>query len=140
MSSVTFVTEWFWDCCYFCGINDKEHGFWKFEKLKDIEIMGLLSIFGIGGKSENIKEFLDKGAVIIDVRTTGEYKEGHIKGSKNIPLDTIFSKAAEIKKLNKPIIVCCRSGMRSGQAAAILKNSGIEVMNGGSWQSLANKL
>lgn len=102
--------------------------------------MGLLSIFGIGGKSENIKEFLDKGAVIIDVRTTGEYKEGHIKGSKNIPLDTIFSKAAEIKKLNKPIIVCCRSGMRSGQAAAILKNSGIEVMNGGSWQSLANKL
>lgn len=102
--------------------------------------MGLLSIFGIGGKSENIKEFLDKGAVIIDVRTTGEYKEGHIKGSKNIPLDTIFSKAAEIKKLNKPVIVCCRSGMRSGQAAAILKNSGVEVMNGGSWQSLANKL
>lgn len=102
--------------------------------------MGFLSMLGIGGKSESVKEFIDKGAVIIDVRTEGEYREGHIKGSKNIPLDTIFSKAAEIKKLNKPVIVCCRSGMRSGQAASILKNSGVEVMNGGGWESLENKL
>lgn len=102
--------------------------------------MGLLSMLGIGGKSESVKEFMDKGAVIIDVRTQGEFREGHIKGSKNIPLDTIFSKVAEIKKLNKPVIVCCRSGMRSGQAASILKNSGVEVMNGGGWESLVNKI
>lgn len=102
--------------------------------------MGLLSMFGIGGKTESAKEFMEKGAVIIDVRTVGEFKEGHIKNSKNIPLDTIFSKANEIKKLNKPVIVCCRSGMRSAQAASILKNSGIEVMNGGGWQSLESKL
>jgi rhodanese-related sulfurtransferase len=102
--------------------------------------MGLLSMLGIGGKSESVKEFMDKGAVIIDVRTVGEYREGHIKGSKNIPLDTIFSKTAEIKKLNKPVIVCCRSGMRSGQAASILKNSGVEVMNGGGWESLESRL
>lgn len=102
--------------------------------------MGLLSMLGIGGKSESVKEFMDKGAVIIDVRTVGEYKEGHIKGSKNIPLDTIFSKTEEIKNLNKPVIVCCRSGMRSGQAASILKNSGVEVMNGGGWESLESRL
>ena len=102
--------------------------------------MGLLSMLGLGGKTESVQEFMDKGAVIIDVRTVGEYREGHIKGSKNIPLDTIFSKVNEIKRMEKPVIVCCRSGMRSGQAASILKNSGIEVMNGGGWQSLESKL
>jgi phage shock protein E len=102
--------------------------------------MGLLSMLGIGGKSESVKEYMDKGAVIIDVRTVGEFREGHIKNSKNIPLDNIFSKVNEIKRLEKPVIVCCRSGMRSAQAASILKNSGIDVMNGGGWQSLESKL
>ncbi|GAA4063528.1 rhodanese-like domain-containing protein [Flavobacterium cheonanense] len=102
--------------------------------------MGLLSMLGLGGKSESVKEYMDKGAVIIDVRTVGEFREGHIKNSKNIPLDNIFSKVNEIKRLEKPVIVCCRSGMRSAQAASILKNNGIDVMNGGGWQSLENKL
>lgn len=102
--------------------------------------MGLLSMLGIGGKSESVKEYMDKGAVIIDVRTVGEFQSGHIKGSKNIPLDNIFSKVNEIKRMGKPVIVCCRSGMRSAQAASILKNSGIDVMNGGGWQSLESKL
>ena len=102
--------------------------------------MGLLSMLGLGGKSESVKEYMDKGAVIIDVRTVGEFREGHIKNSKNIPLGNIFSKVNEIKRLEKPVIVCCRSGMRSAQAASILKNSGIDVMNGGGWQSLENKL
>ena len=102
--------------------------------------MGLLSMLGIGGKSESVKEYMDKGAVIIDVRTVGEFREGHIKNSRNIPLDNIFSKVNEIKRLEKPVIVCCRSGMRSAQAASILKNSGIDVMNGGGWQSLESKL
>ena len=102
--------------------------------------MGLLSMLGFGGKSESVQEFVEKGAVVLDVRTVGEFQGGHIKGSKNIPLDAIFSKVNEIKKWNKPVIVCCRSGMRSSQAASILKNSGIEVMNGGAWQSLESKL
>ncbi len=102
--------------------------------------MGLLSMFGFGDKSESIKGFMDKGAVIIDVRTAGEFKEGHIKGSKNIPLDMITSKVQEIKKMNKPVIACCRSGMRSGQATSILKQNGIEVINGGGWESLERKL
>ena len=97
-------------------------------------------MLGLGGKSESVKDFMDKGAVIIDVRTVGEFREGHIKNSKNIPLDTVFSKVNEIKKLNKPVIVCCRSGMRSSQAASILKNSGLEVRTGGGWQNLESKL
>lgn len=102
--------------------------------------MGLLSMFGFGGKSESVSDFMERGAVIIDVRTVGEFRDGHIKGSKNIPLDTISSKINEIKNLNKPVIVCCRSGMRSGQANSILKSNGIESMNGGGYMSLESKL
>ena len=97
-------------------------------------------MLGLSGKSETIKEFIDKGAVIIDVRTPGEFQGGHIKGSKNIPLNTIGNQIDSIKKLNKPVIACCASGMRSAQATSILKNNRIEAMNGGGWSSLQNKL
>lgn len=102
--------------------------------------MGLLSMLGLGGKSESIKEFIDNGAVIIDVRTQGEFQGGHIKGSKNIPLNTIENQIESIKKMNKPVIACCASGMRSAQAASILKSNGIDAMNGGGWSSLEKKL
>ena len=102
--------------------------------------MGLLSMLGLGSKSESIKAFADKGALIIDVRTPGEFQGGHIKSSKNIPLNTIGNQIDTIKKTNKPVIVCCASGMRSAQAASTLKSKGIDVINGGGWQSLASKL
>jgi phage shock protein E len=93
-----------------------------------------------GGTSVNYKELVANGAVIVDVRSPGEYKAGHITGSKNFPLDNIQSKVAELKKLNKPVITVCRSGARSGMAKDILKSSGIEVYNGGPWMSLKSKL
>lgn len=102
--------------------------------------MGLLDFLGLGNKTADIQEFIEKQAVIIDVRTTGEFAAGHIKGSKNIPLDKIQSKLQEIKKLNKPIIACCRSGARSGQATSFLKQNGIECINGGGWDSLEKQL
>ncbi|WP_162127276.1 rhodanese-like domain-containing protein [Flavobacterium phycosphaerae] len=102
--------------------------------------MGLFSFLGLGNKGKDIKEFVSRNAVIIDVRTIGEFQSGHIKDSKNIPLDTVSRKITEIKNWNKPVIVCCRSGMRSAQAASLLKSNGIEVLNGGGWQSLESKL
>ncbi|MDI9309642.1 MAG: rhodanese-like domain-containing protein [Limnohabitans sp.] len=102
--------------------------------------MGLLDLLGLGSKTGEIKNFIERGAVIIDVRTTGEYASGHIKGSKNIPLDQIQGKVHEIKKLNKPIIACCRSGARSGQATSFLKQNGIECINGGGWDGLQRQL
>lgn len=75
-------------------------------------------------------------AKIVDVRTPAEYKSGHIKGSINIPLNTL---PASIKKLKstEPIVLCCASGMRSGQAANMLKTQGFtQVYNGGGWHSL----
>ena len=93
-----------------------------------------------GGTTINYKELVSNGAIIVDVRTSGEFKAGHIPGSKNFPLDNIRTKVADLKKLNKPVITVCRSGARSGMAKGILKSAGIEVYNGGAWTSLKSKI
>lgn len=98
----------------------------------------LKKVFGI--TSVNYKELASNGAVIVDVRTVAEYKSGHIPGSRNYPLDSIRSKVAELKKLNKPVITVCRSGARSGMAKNILKSAGIEAYNGGPWNLLKNRI
>lgn len=96
--------------------------------------MGILqTLFGIGSGNDQIKDFLAQGAAIIDVRTPGEFSAGHVPGSKNIPLQQVSERVKEIRKLNKPVILCCASGMRSGQATQILKREGITCMNGGGW-------
>lgn len=93
-----------------------------------------------GGTPVDYKELIHKGAVIVDVRTPGEFKSGHINGSKNYPLDTIRGKVNDLKKLNKPVITVCLSGGRSSMAKNILKAAGIEVYNGGPWTSLRGKI
>lgn len=101
--------------------------------------MGLFD-FLLGNKSKKIEDFNSRGAIIVDVRSKGEYDSGAIPGSKNIPLQNISSKINEIKKWDKPVITCCASGMRSASAAGILKSNGVEAMNGGGWFSLNQKL
>lgn len=99
----------------------------------------LKKLFGIG-PSVDLKGIYQSGGQIIDVRTKGEYASGHIKGSVNIPLDSLKSNLNKINK-NKPVITCCASGMRSASAKSILSSSGFtEVYNGGGWMSLKNKL
>ena len=102
--------------------------------------MGILDMLGFGNKTNEIAEYTQKGAVIIDVRTYEEFASGHIKGSKNIALQVINGNIETIKKWDKPIIACCRSGMRSAQATSILKQNGIDCINGGGWNSLESKL
>jgi rhodanese-related sulfurtransferase len=92
------------------------------------------------GNSTDYKGLVNAGAIIVDVRSPMEYKEGHIAGSKNFPLDSIRSHISELKKTGKPVITVCRSGARSGMAKGILQSSGIEVYNGGPWTSLKKKI
>lgn len=92
------------------------------------------------GTPIDYKLLVAAGAIIVDVRTPGEYRGSHIQGSINIPLDQINTKIAELKKKNKPVITCCRSGNRSGMAMGVLKSAGIECYNGGSWNSLEKKI
>ena len=87
--------------------------------------MGILD-FLFGNKSEKIKDFKDRGAVILDVRTKNEYDQGAIPGSKHIPLQQVQSHINKIKAWNKPVITCCASGVRSGSAAALVPNGGLE--------------
>ena len=100
-----------------------------------------MGLFGklFGGPSVDLKELVKQGAQIIDVRTPGEFQGGHIKGSVNIPLQTLDKNMGKIRK-DKPVITCCASGMRSGSAKSILKSKGYEVHNGGGWMSLQSKL
>jgi|TARA_B110000902_G_scaffold161081_1_gene184287 rhodanese-related sulfurtransferase len=86
------------------------------------------------GPGVDLAQKMREGAVIVDVRSPGEYAAGHVKGSKNIPLGNIASKLETIKKWDKPVITCCASGMRSGSAASVLKRNGVEAYNAGPWQ------
>jgi rhodanese-related sulfurtransferase len=97
------------------------------------------SLFGQGIKVD-FAALKEKGAQIIDVRTPGEFRGGHIKGSVNIPLDTLSNQLGKIKK-DKPVITCCASGMRSGSAKSLLISKGYtEVYNGGGWSGLQQKI
>ncbi len=94
----------------------------------------LRSLFGLQPKVD-LGQLLMDGATIVDVRTPGEFAQGHVNGSVNIPLDLLEQ---EMKKIptGKPVITVCRSGMRSGQAMQMLKAHGLDVHNGGPWTSV----
>lgn len=96
-------------------------------------------LFG-GAPAPDYKDLVKNGAQIIDVRTPAEYKGGHIKGSKNIPLQSLQQNLVKLNK-TKPVITCCASGARSSAAKSVLQNNGFtEVYNGGGWSSLQSKL
>jgi rhodanese-related sulfurtransferase len=104
--------------------------------------MGFFDFFGFDTNdgAALIDEFIQKNAVIIDVRTLEEFENGHVAGSINIPLHELANEINRIKKFNKPVIACCRTGARSGSASNMLKNSGIESINGGAWQTVDKHL
>lgn len=80
-----------------------------------------------------LKEIIkNPSTVIVDVRSPWEFEMEHIPGAKNIPLEEVMYKTTEIKELNNPVVLYCRSGNRSGMAVSILKQNGVtDVYNGG---------
>jgi phage shock protein E len=100
----------------------------------------LKKIFGFGA-TVNYAELAKNGALILDVRSKGEFAGGHINGAINIPVDVLKNSLTQLKDKNKTIITCCASGMRSASAKSILKTHGYtDVHNGGGWSSLNNKI
>lgn len=95
----------------------------------------------LGMTTVDYAALVKQGAIILDVRSKGEYAGGHVKGSINIPVDQLKNNLGRFPDKSKAIITCCASGMRSGSAKSILESSGYEnVHNGGSWASLQYKL
>lgn len=95
--------------------------------------------FIFGTKKRQVAEFLENGAVILDVRTQREWDNGHIENSRHIPLDDLKNHVDELKQMNKPFVVCCASGVRSAKAAKFLNLNNIEATNGGGWLSVKEK-
>ena len=73
---------------------------------------------------------------IIDVRTRAEFAGGHVAGSINIPLQEITGHIEEIKAMAQPIVFCCASGNRSGQATHYFQSIGVDCENGGGWMEV----
>jgi rhodanese-related sulfurtransferase len=99
--------------------------------------MGIFgNIFGGNSNNGNLATLVKDGAFLVDVRTPGEFAEGNVKGSVNIPLDQVQNQLAKFKA-KENIVVFCRSGNRSGQAKSILEQNGFSnVTNGGTWQDI----
>ena len=81
---------------------------------------------------EEAQALLDQGAVVVDVRTLPEWNEGH-GPSLFLPLDQLEARLHELPK-DKVLLMVCRSGARSGNAANWLRAQGYQAYNLGPWQ------
>lgn len=86
---------------------------------------------------EQLRQFLAKGAQLIDVRSTMEFNQGALNGAINLPINTIQSCVESIDK-SKPVLLYCRSGARSGMVQQFLISLGFkDVYNIGGYTRYA---
>ena len=104
--------------------------------------MNFFNLFQKPDIDQGIREYeSESGAVLLDVRTPGEYREGHISGSKNVPLQSLEGIGAVADKKDTPVFVYCYSGSRSRQAVSILQRMGyINVKNIGGIAAYTGKV
>jgi rhodanese-related sulfurtransferase len=85
--------------------------------------------------------FEQPDVVLVDVRSPGEFASVHVDGSHNLPLDVLQKRAADVvERLHSPVVLLCAQGVRSEQAAGMLRTAGaadIHVLDGGirAWES-----
>lgn len=78
---------------------------------------------------ERARALVEEGATLVDVRTDGEFAEGHIPGAVNIPVDELESRLKEVGPKDKAVVLYCRSGSRSARAARILQREGFREVH-----------
>jgi phage shock protein E len=89
---------------------------------------------------KGLSTLVAKGAIILDVRTVGEFESGHIKGAVNIPLSHLHKGTINLDT-NATIITCCSHGLRSVKAVSVLHERGYrKVYNGGAWSDLEESI
>jgi rhodanese-related sulfurtransferase len=111
----------------------------EFDKKMIIDkIKKFLGIYA--GAETDYKTLVQEGAQIVDVRTPAEFSTGHIPNSINIPLTLLGKRILRVGK-DRPIILCCASGMRSASARTPLQSMGyLHVYNGGRWDRLMSRI
>lgn len=78
-----------------------------------------------------LRDLLERGALVLDVRSVFEYHAGHAPGAVNLPLDELEDRLGELGPPGRPIVVYCASGARSREAASTLRAQGYEVLDAG---------
>lgn len=109
-----------------------------------LSVSSLVLLFGLllsaCGNEAQVKAWnmIDNGALIVDVRSPGEFRSGHLPNAKLIPVNQVSARINEFgANKDRPIVVYCRSGSRSGKAESILKQNGYSnVHNGGGYGAL----
>ncbi|MEU0312018.1 rhodanese-like domain-containing protein [Nocardioides sp. NPDC006273] len=71
---------------------------------------------------------LDQGAAVIDVREPAEFREGHVPGAINIPMDQLFARLGEVDR-DRSVHMVCASGNRSGAMTEVLTANGFDAIN-----------
>ena len=113
-------------------------------RLKTYVLWVAIIIIGIGSlacsmqtpKELPLAQLIKEGAVLIDVRSIDEFKEGSVTGAINIPIN-LLPYCIETIDTTKHVIIFCKSGNRAGKAKKILEENHItDVTNGGSWQNV----
>jgi len=83
---------------------------------------------------DQIQELKQRGALVVDVRSTGEFAGGSVPGSVNIPMDQIPDAMGQWAK-DQALLLCCASGVRSAHVQRYLQQEGYtDVHNAGPWQ------
>lgn len=75
------------------------------------------------------RRLVEGGALLLDVRTPAEYAGGHIDGAKNVAVGELASQLDALGPKDRPIVVYCRSGMRSRLGAATLRRAGFAAVH-----------
>ena len=104
--------------------------------------MGLFDFLRTVDINESVKEYHSTlNAVLLDVRSPGEYREGHIPGSINVPLSSLSDIEETVSDPDTPLFVYCYSGSRSRQAVQLLGQMGYtNVKNVGGISSYKGKV
>ena len=96
----------------------------------------LVVFFLLGGEAggtdgattgSDARRFVESGARLVDVRTPEEFAAAHIPGAVNIPVQDLERRMEELEPKDRPVVVYCQTGNRSGRAAGMLRNAGYAV-------------
>jgi rhodanese-related sulfurtransferase len=92
-------------------------------------VLAVVLFFALRPKSDRIggdraRELVGGGAILLDVRSEGEFTSGHLQGARNVPVQALESRISELGPPDQPIVVYCLSGMRSARAARALTRAG----------------